>query len=58
MTTDNRENEVDHNHVKYWVNSKLVNEARDLNATKGKLLLFHTEGAEIYYRNSLHAPLK
>src|SRR5271165_1238396 len=48
---------VDHDHVKYWVNGKLVNEATDLNATKGKLL-FQTEGAETYYRNIEIAPLK
>jgi hypothetical protein len=48
---------VDHEHVTYWVNGKLVNEATDLNATKGKLL-FQTEGAETYYRNIKIAPLK
>ena len=48
---------VDQDHVKYWVNGKLVNEATDLNATKGKLL-FQTEGAEVYYRNIELAPLK
>jgi Domain of Unknown Function (DUF1080) len=48
---------VDHDHVKYWVNGKLVNEATDLNATKGKLL-FQTEGAETYYRDIKIAPLK
>jgi hypothetical protein len=48
---------VDHDHVKYWVNGKLVNEATDLNASKGKLL-FQTEGAEVYYRNIEMAPLK
>jgi hypothetical protein len=48
---------VDHDHVKYYVNGKLVNEATDLNATKGKIL-FQTEGAETYYRNLEIAPLK
>ena len=48
---------VDHDHVKYFVNGKLVNEATDLNATKGKIL-FQTEGAETYYRNLEIAPLK
>jgi hypothetical protein len=48
---------VDHDHVKYFVNGKLVNEATDLNATKGKLL-FQTEGAEVYYRNIELAPVK
>jgi hypothetical protein len=58
MTTDNRvENVGDHDHVKYWVNSKLVNEATDLNATKGKLI-FQTEDAELYCRSILLAPLK
>ena len=44
-------------HVKYFVNGKLVNEATDLNATKGKIL-FQTEGAETYHRNLEIAPLK
>ena len=48
---------VDHDHVKYWVNGKLVNEATDLNASKGKIL-FQTEGAETFYRNLEIAPLK
>jgi Domain of Unknown Function (DUF1080) len=48
---------VDHNHVTYFVNGKLVNEATDLNAAKGKIL-FQTEGAETYYRNLEIAPLK
>jgi len=48
---------VDHDHVKYYVNGKLVNEATDLNGTKGKIL-FQTEGAETYYRNLEIAPLK
>ncbi len=48
---------VDHDHVKYFVNGKLVNEATDLSATKGKIL-FQTEGAETYYRNLEIAPLK
>jgi hypothetical protein len=48
---------LDHDHVKYWVNGKLANEATDLNATKGKLL-FQTEGAECYFRNLKIAPLK
>jgi Domain of Unknown Function (DUF1080) len=48
---------LDRDHVKYWVNGKLVNEATDLNATKGKLL-FQTEGAETYYRNLKIASLK
>jgi hypothetical protein len=48
---------VDHDHVKYFVNGKLVNEATDLNATKGKIL-FQTEGAETFYRNLELAPLK
>jgi hypothetical protein len=48
---------VDHDHVKYFVNGKMVNEATDLNATKGKIL-FQTEGAETYYRNLELAPLK
>jgi hypothetical protein len=48
---------VDHDHATYYVNGKLVNEATDLNATKGKLL-FQTEGAETYYRNLEIAPLK
>jgi hypothetical protein len=48
---------VDHDHVKYWVNGKLVNEATELNATKGKIL-FQTEGAETFYRHLEIAPLK
>jgi hypothetical protein len=48
---------VNHDHVKYFVNGKFVNEATDLNATKGKIL-FQTEGAETYYRNLEIAPLK
>ena len=48
---------VDHEHVKYFVNGKLVNEATDLNATRGKIL-FQTEGAETFYRNLELAPLK
>ena len=48
---------VDHDQVKYWVNSKLENEATDLNGTKGKLL-FQTEGAGVYFRNILPAPHK
>jgi len=48
---------VDHDHVKYFVNGKLVNEATELNATKGKIL-FQTEGAETFYRNLELAPLK
>jgi hypothetical protein len=48
---------VDHDHVKYFVNGKLVNEATDLSATKGKIL-FQTEGAETYYRKLELAPLK
>ncbi|WP_263357822.1 3-keto-disaccharide hydrolase [Acidicapsa ligni] len=48
---------VDHDHVRYFVNGKLVNEATDLNATKGKIL-FQTEGAETFYRHLEIAPLK
>jgi hypothetical protein len=48
---------LDHDHVKYFVNGKLVNEATDLSVTKGKIL-FQTEGAETYYRNLEIAPLK
>jgi hypothetical protein len=48
---------VDRDHVKYFVNGKLVNEATELNATKGKIL-FQTEGAETYYRNLEIAPLR
>jgi hypothetical protein len=48
---------VDHDHVKYFVNGKLVNEATDLNASRGKIL-FQTEGAETFYRNLEIAPLK
>jgi hypothetical protein len=48
---------VDHDHVTYYVNGKLVNEATDLNASKGKIL-FQTEGAETYYRDLEIAPLK
>jgi hypothetical protein len=48
---------VNRDHVKYFVNGKLVNEATDLNATKGKIL-FQTEGAETYYRKLEIAPLK
>jgi hypothetical protein len=47
---------VDQDHVRYFVNGKLVNEATDLNATRGKIL-FQTEGAETYYRNLEIAPL-
>ncbi|MEO8736058.1 MAG: DUF1080 domain-containing protein [Edaphobacter sp.] len=48
---------LDGNHVKYFVNGKLVNEGTDLNATSGKIL-FQTEGAETYYRNMQIAKLK
>jgi hypothetical protein len=48
---------LDHDHVKYYVNGKLANEATDLKWTKGKLL-FQTEGAECYFRNLKIAPLK
>ncbi len=48
---------VDHDHVKYFVNGKLVNEGTDMNATKGKIL-FQTEGAEVFFRNLEIAPLK
>ncbi len=48
---------LDHDHVRYYVNGKYVNEATELNATKGKLL-FQTEGAEAYFRNLKLAPLK
>jgi len=48
---------VDGDHVRYFVNGKLVNEATELNATKGKIL-FQTEGAETYYRHLEIAPLK
>lgn len=48
---------VEGDHVKYYVNGKLVNEATDLNATRGKIL-FQTEGAETYYRNIRIAALK
>ncbi len=48
---------VDHDHVTYFVNGNLVNEATDLNAAKGKIL-FQTEGAETYYRKIEIAPLK
>lgn len=47
---------VDHDRAKYFVNGKLVNEATELNATKGKIL-FQTEGAEVFYRNLKIAPL-
>lgn len=40
----------------YYVNGKLVNRARGLNITKGKLL-FQTEGAEIWYRKIELTPL-
>jgi hypothetical protein len=48
---------LDRDHVRYFVNGKLVNEATELNATRGKIL-FQTEGAETYYRNLEIAPLK
>jgi len=48
---------VNHDHAKYFVNGRLVNEATDLNATRGKIL-FQTEGAEVFYRNLKIAPLK
>jgi hypothetical protein len=48
---------VDHDHVKYFVNGKLVNEGTEMNATKGKIL-FQTEGAEVFFRNLKIAPLK
>ncbi len=44
-------------HVWYFVNGKLVNEATDLNASAGRIL-FQTEGAETYYRHLEIAPLK
>jgi Domain of Unknown Function (DUF1080) len=47
---------VDHDHVQYFVNGKLVNEATELNADRGKIL-FQTEGAETFYRNLQIAPL-
>lgn len=48
---------VNHDHATYYVNGKLVNEATDLNATKGKIL-FQTEGAEVFFRNLKIASLK
>jgi hypothetical protein len=48
---------VDHDHARYFVNGKLVNEGTELNGTKGKIL-FQTEGAELFYRNLAIAPLK
>jgi len=47
----------EHNHSRYFVNGKLVNEAADLNATEGKIL-FLDGGCRIYYRNILIATLK
>ena len=41
----------------YYVNGKLVNRARGLNITKGKIL-FQTEGAEIWYRKIELTPLE
>ncbi|HEY6168664.1 MAG TPA: DUF1080 domain-containing protein [Verrucomicrobiae bacterium] len=42
--------------ITYFVNGKLVNHARGLTVTRGKLL-FQTEGAEIWYRNIELTPL-
>jgi len=41
----------------YYVNGKLVNQARDASLTEGKLL-FQTEGAEIYFRKITLEPLR
>ncbi len=48
---------VQGDHVKYYVNGKLVNEASETVVTKGKIL-FQSEGAEVYYRNIRLYPLK
>jgi len=42
--------------LEYRVNGKLVNKAFGLTVTRGKLL-FQTEGAEVWYRDILLAPL-
>ncbi len=43
-------------HVKYYVNGKLVNEGSETVVNKGKIL-FQSEGAEVYYRNMRLYPL-
>lgn len=43
--------------LEYRVNGQLVNRARGLSATRGKLL-FQTEGAEIWYRDLRLTPLE
>jgi hypothetical protein len=45
------------NHVKQYVNGKLVNEGTDPSPTSGKIL-FQSEGAEVYFRDIKLYPLK
>lgn len=40
----------------FYVNGKLVNRAKGLNVTKGRIL-FQTEGAEVWYRDLILTPL-
>ncbi|MBI1355492.1 MAG: DUF1080 domain-containing protein [Acidobacteria bacterium] len=47
----------DGDHVKYWLNGKVVNEGTESTVTKGKLL-FQSEGAEVFFRKIELRPLK
>jgi hypothetical protein len=47
----------DGDHVKYWLNGKVVNEGTDASVTKGKIL-FQSEGAEVFFRKIELRPLK
>jgi len=47
----------DGDHVKYWLNGKVVNEGTEATVTKGKIL-FQSEGAEVFFRKIELRPLK
>ncbi len=48
---------ADSDHVKYWVNGKLVNEGTAASLTRGKIL-FQSEGAEVFFRSIELRPLR
>ncbi len=47
---------ADHDHVKYLVNGKLVNEGEGAKPARGRILI-QSEGAEVFFRNVELAPL-